>query len=188
MVDLLLFQQIAKKRGGRCLSSTYQGSKTKLLWECQKGHRWKASPYTVKSGTWCPYCAKKVKHSIEEMCQIAELRGGKCLSQSYKNIHTKLAWECGNGHQWQSTPLNVFLRGHWCPTCAGVKKRTIQDMKHLAAAKKGKCLSDVYINNETKLRWECSKGHQWEAVPSSIMSGSWCRKCHLNQRYHKECP
>jgi len=31
-------QQVAKKRGGKCLSEKYVNAKTKLEWECRKGH------------------------------------------------------------------------------------------------------------------------------------------------------
>jgi hypothetical protein len=48
---------IAEGRGGRCLSDTYVNSKTKLEWECAKGHRWTAIPSNVKNrGSWCPIC------------------------------------------------------------------------------------------------------------------------------------
>ena len=38
------------------------------------------------------------KISIEEMQEIARKRGGKCLSKKYINAHTKLEWQCANGH------------------------------------------------------------------------------------------
>jgi len=41
----------------------------------------------------------------------------------------------------------------------------------------GKCLSDTYVNNQTKLLLECAEGHQWEAAPNSIKNGSWCPHC-----------
>ena len=41
----------------------------------------------------------------------------------------------------------------------------------------GKCLSKEYINGKTKLLWECSEGHQWEAILDSVKRGSWCAVC-----------
>ena len=55
--------------------------------------------------------------------------------------------------------------------------KKIEAMKQLASARGGWCMSDSYINNNTKLRWRCSAGHEWEAVPGSIKSGTWCGKC-----------
>ena len=53
-------QSLAKERGGKCLSKNYVNAHTKLLWECNRGHQWKAVPQSVKNqGTWCPKCRGK---------------------------------------------------------------------------------------------------------------------------------
>ena len=61
--ELCLFdmQQVAKFRGGKCLSPfMVKGDLyTKLLWQCHDGHRFYASPYTIlKAGHWCIECTK----------------------------------------------------------------------------------------------------------------------------------
>ena len=49
--------EIAKSRGGKCLSRTYINSKTKLKWLCAKGHSWHATPFSIKNRqSWCPVC------------------------------------------------------------------------------------------------------------------------------------
>jgi hypothetical protein len=53
--------QIARDRCGKFLSDNYADARTKLLWECDKGHRWKAVPSSIKMGTWCPACARVKK-------------------------------------------------------------------------------------------------------------------------------
>lgn len=167
--------QIAVERSGECLSSTYQGSQTKLLWRCAKGHRWQATPASIKQGRWCPHCASK-KDTIELMREVAKERGGKCLSDIYTNSQTKLLWACGKGHQWEAAPKTV-KHGAWCPYCSHTCKRTIEEIHHIAAKRGGKCLSDKYINNATKLTWECSEGHQWQAPLNMILRGYWCIRC-----------
>jgi hypothetical protein len=114
--------------------------------------------------------------TIEEMKILAKEQGGKCLSQEYVNNYTKLLWECAEGHQWEAIPSNI-KRAHWCPVCAECKKLTLQEMQMLARKRGGKCLSQEYINNYTKLLWECAEGHQWEAIPNSINEGHWCPIC-----------
>lgn len=53
-------QQIAANQGGKCLSLEYAGTKYKLLWECEKSHKWESTPEKVFcAGTWCPVCAKR---------------------------------------------------------------------------------------------------------------------------------
>ena len=56
-------------------------------------------------------------------------------------------------------------------------RHTLQDMQLWASDKGGKCLSKEYWGAEIKFTWRCSKGHTWDAVPSSIRQGSWCPAC-----------
>jgi hypothetical protein len=52
-------KDIARSRGGECLSENYTNCHTKLTWMCAKGHIWDAVPNTIKHrGSWCPFCAK----------------------------------------------------------------------------------------------------------------------------------
>ena len=51
-------QAFAKERGGKCLSTAYGDAHTKLQWQCQEGHEWEATPGSIKSGRWCPECAR----------------------------------------------------------------------------------------------------------------------------------
>lgn len=166
---------LASSRRGKCLSLEYLNSHSKLKWECSKGHQWEAKPSNIKSGKWCPHCSGNVPLSIQEMKDLAKIKGGKCLSNIYLNSSTKLKWQCSKGHKWEATPSNI-KKGKWCPYCIG-KYQSIKDMHELAKTRNGKCLSSHYINNITKLEWECSKGHHWEARPSNITSGKWCPVC-----------
>jgi len=169
---------LARSRGGKCLSKTYITNREKLEWQCKEGHRWKSSGHSVKSGSWCPYCAKNVRLTIEEMQSLAKSRGGKCLSTKYVNSQTKLLWQCREGHQWWSAPGIVkSARHHWCPYCSNNARLTIEQMRSIARSRGGKCLSDKYVNSQTKLQWECNKGHRWESTPGTIKNGSWCPFC-----------
>ncbi len=177
-------RKIARERSGKCLSPTYVNSKTKLLWQCSKGHQWRAKPCDVKTGSWCPFCAGKARGTIKEMRQIAWKRSGECISSTYINSYTKLLWQCSKGHQWKATPRSV-KRGTWCPYCAGVKKGTIKEMQKIARERGGKCLSSTYTNNRTKLLWQCLEGHQWEAKPVNVKFGQWCPICAKARRSKK---
>ena len=59
-------------------------------------------------------------------------------------------------------------------------KYTIQHMKRIALEKEGKCLSEEYFNDETKLKWMCSKGHTWDASYTIVRQGGWCTQCAKN--------
>lgn len=174
--------KIAQERGGKCLSSEYASSKKKLLWECAHGHQWEAMLTDIKNRSWCPFCGGNIKLTLDDMRVLAEERGGRCLSERYENNQTRLLWECDKGHQWYAAP-NKIKMGTWCPMC-GVERRvskkrlTIEAMRELAETKGGRCLSVVYKNANSKLLWRCSNGHEWEAIPASVIKGHWCRKCH----------
>jgi hypothetical protein len=53
-------------------------------------------------------------------------------------------------------------------------------MQTLAAARGGRCLSEVYVHCEAKLSWECAAGHCWDATPRKIRCGRWCPQCASN--------
>jgi hypothetical protein len=177
-------QELAGQKGGQCLSATYINNNTPLQWECSKGHRWKAVPGSIQQGTWCPKCVGRLEaaEALKELQEIARFRGGECLAESYVNGSTKLLWRCSEGHAWNSAP-NYIRGGSWCPVCAkkvqGPKRMALPACQAAAAARGGQCLSDTYVNTDTKLRWRCGDcGHIWEAIPYTVVRlGTWCPKC-----------
>ncbi|NOU91979.1 hypothetical protein GC093_01845 [Paenibacillus sp. LMG 31456] len=182
--DLLELKRHAENRGGTCLSEVYLGSEVKLPWKCAKGHIWEAIPYSVKSGTWCPVCGS-LKMSIEEMHETAASRGGKCLSETYVNNITPLLWVCSENHEWYAKPTRVKA-GSWCPVCDDMdrRKKHYKEVVTAVESKGGKCLSvwEDYTNNRAKLQFECSHGHQWQAIPTTVKKGSWCPWCYRGRK------
>lgn len=72
-----MLQDYAELKGGKLLSLEYENSTKFLLWECMKGHKWKASALEVlgkknKSGKWCPKCPPK-KNSLKISLDDIEL-------------------------------------------------------------------------------------------------------------------
>jgi len=185
-LELRDLSRIARRRRGKLLSDTYVNSKQPLLWRCHAGHVWEAAAVSVKpngfhAGTWCPLCPRRMKGkparlSIEEMQEIAEQRGGKCLSTTYVNAHTKLKWRCAEGHEWEAKPAYVKL-GTWCPVCSSRQKLRLEVLQDEAIERGGRLVSTEYAGAHSPLRWECAEGHQWETGASKIRSGSWCPYC-----------
>lgn len=178
-------KEIAESKGGKCLSPNYLNSQTKLKWQCKEGHIWDTVPNSIKNGTWCPICAGNTMSNIDEMCKIAAVKNGKCLSQTYLGAHVKLKWQCEKAHTWEASPANV-KSGKWCPYCAGLAGLTILEMQNIAISRGGKCLSEVYVNNNTKIKWQCKEGHTWEANPACVKSGTWCPYCGGSMRSNIE--
>lgn len=115
-------QNLARSRGGKCLSKKYVNSHSKLDWQCSKMHTWEARPYIVigaknKKGTWCPYCSGNIGTTVQTLQKLAKSRGGKFLSKTYTKSHSVHRWQCANGHTFTSTPSSVKT-GKWCPECS----------------------------------------------------------------------
>ena len=167
--------KLATVRGGKCLSLEYIGSKTKLQWQCAKGHTWQATPSSVKTKTWCPDCAGVVRLTIDQMRKTAKVRDGECLSQKYLGALVKLEWLCSAGHKWWATPSSV-KNGTWCLICSGKAPFTIEELQVIAQKRGGECLSKKYSYNKN-LQWKCTEGHTWLATAKSVRSGRWCKIC-----------
>lgn len=187
----------AALRGGLCLSIVFVEAHSNLTWQCSEGHTWEARPSMVPR-QWCPFCSGNAPLTLEDMQARAAAHGGKCLSTTYVNTATKLRWQCAEGHVWEAVPNTI--QKHWCPHCSGKARLTIGLMQEMAASHGGKCLSETYINGETKLQWQCAKGHTWEAVPNNVRNNKrWCPYCRdlvgeascrawLEQRFGKPFP
>jgi thiol-disulfide isomerase/thioredoxin len=119
---LFEIRAIAEHKNGEWLSPSYLGSKIRLVFKCKKGHIWKALPYDIAIGKWCKRCAsieamEKKKPSIEAIQKYAAQKGGRCLSEHYVSMKSKLLFECESGHVWSANFNNIKFGGTWCPEC-----------------------------------------------------------------------
>ncbi|MBU4487200.1 MAG: hypothetical protein KKD38_09770 [Candidatus Delongbacteria bacterium] len=184
-------KEIAVSKGGKCLSEKVIDHKLDFI--CKEGHKWSTTPYLILKGHWCPKCAvnvsaRKNSDRLENFIMMAEKMGGQCLSTEYKNNRTVLKYKCGKGHIFESEARNI-VRGSWCPACGAESAKrkltgSFDEIKDIAAKRGGKCLSTEYVNNYTRLVFQCENGHVWEAEPKRIKAGHWCRKCHTMK--HRE--
>ena len=181
-------QRIAAERGGKCLSTEYTKSHDNMQWQCQQQHSWTASLHSVKdSKTWCAVCAGVAKLSLDDCHKIAAKRGGTCLSTKYESNRGKLEWLCADGHTWFASYNDISSANHWCQRCAGNLKGTLEECQILAKSRKGKCLSEVYLNNRTDMKWECELGHIWDTPFDGIKYyKTWCPECSGNKKYTLE--
>lgn len=177
--DLARVQRIARRRGGRCLSIAYVNATTPLLFVCRKRHEWHAKPISIVRGRWCPECAPHAPGpmlSLHVMKQMAQERGGKCLSTTYHNALTYMRWQCARGHRWESRPADVRT-GRWCRVCSRSFVGTIDGLRSHARTMGGKCLSTEYDDPRVPVRWQCAAGHRFERLVVAVKSGVWCPRC-----------
>ncbi|CAG8514693.1 8815_t:CDS:2 [Scutellospora calospora] len=99
-------QNLANKRSGTCLSSSYHNRCTSLSWKCSKKHS----------------CTKL---DISVAKAIAYSRGGECLIDSYTNCKSQLLWRCNKNHQWYATLSHVKNDNTWYPYCSKYKRESL---------------------------------------------------------------
>lgn len=63
-LSLFHLKQIAKERGGWCLSKEYRTANKKYDWKCINGHRWRAAYSSIYRGSWCPQCSEFLGEKI----------------------------------------------------------------------------------------------------------------------------
>lgn len=173
-------QLVAKSKGGECLSEKYEHVKAMMEWKCSFGHTWKTTFDSVKRSTWCGACKGLKRKTLEDCKLYAESRKGMCLSVSYKNCKTPMGWKCESGHIWESDFDHCINRNQWCPFCGGRYPLNLEQCRHVAESKGGKCLSDSYINVESIMTWQCDQGHIWNASMNNVKRSTWCPRCKPN--------
>lgn len=114
--------------------------------------------------------------TLEDCQRVAKEKNGECLSKTYKNQHTKIEWQCSEGHVWSAVPMAIRT-GSWCPYCSPRPPLTISDACILAQSKQGLCIDTTYVNSETLMTWQCEYGHQWQNTYAHIKHGQWCPYC-----------
>ncbi len=125
--------ELAQKKSGQCLASTYTGSAAKYEFVCAQGHRWEATGARIVRGAWCAQCFHAGKRlGIEVAREVAAQRGGQCLSEHYVSNTHHLEWMCDRGHVWKAGLANI-RKNRWCPQCAIIA--TIRKPNSTALAK-----------------------------------------------------
>jgi DNA-directed RNA polymerase subunit RPC12/RpoP len=122
---------------------------------------------------------RRKKYTIDEVKNIAMLKGGVCLSKEYINNKKQMAWKCGKCfHEWTTCFKSININGQWCPKCSGKLNNNMEIVREVAESRGGKCLSVEYNGNKKHMRWKCGKcSHEWFARFDRVKHGTWCPNC-----------
>ena len=251
-------QKIAIKRGGKCISTDYQGVHKLLEWQCAEGHTWFATYSNIAFGRWCPECASgigericreyfeqlfgkkfpKVRPSwlINQDGYQMELDGFcKELSLAFEHQgrqhYQQIDYFHSNMEQLEKRQVDDKRKRHLCerhgiklievpqiPDYLPVDKvqqfiikesrkvgigipidadnvivnlqnsyknqtnEKMQKIQDVALSHRGKCLSNKFLGNKIKLKFQCENGHEWETYPYVILHGHWCPKCSITKQ------
>jgi len=167
----------------------------KVWWKCKEGHEWQANIDNRTSKNYgCPFCDGRrlsdetsLAHRYPELAkQWHPTKNGELTPyQVMPGTRQKVWWKCDDGHEWFAVVANR-MNGCNCPYCSGQAigfGNALGDMyKDLADEwnyDKNKGVSPFEIRPQTnkKYWWVCSKGHEWDAVPSSRVRGAGCPYC-----------
>lgn len=116
-------REYASERGGFCHSQEYTRNDVPLEWECFRGHKWK-NPWRdqKRRNGWCQKCYQEDSRigdaGLNQARQIAEAKGGKCLSDVCVTAKSPMLWECRMGHTWKAPLHRIKSQGGWCPQCS----------------------------------------------------------------------
>lgn len=115
-VPLKRIRSAFEKRGYELLSNSYVNCDAPLEFICPQGHKNTISWSNFNQGHGCSECSNNRKMTIDQVYQYFEKEGCLLLSTDYINAHTKLEFECSNGHRHEMT-WNNFQKGERCPKC-----------------------------------------------------------------------
>lgn len=190
--DLQWCQNYAKSRGGACLSNEYKGIHSALDYRCAENHIWSARPSKhIYEGSWCPECLSGKPVPKSEVCELVESQGFTLIGE-FKGSNQKMLLLCPEGHKWSCTLTNFKRTKYGCPECSQVnnafvrtktRKYTITDIRNLATARLGSCLSlldaspELLVTVAARGRFRCADGHEWETPFGTVVRGHWCPRC-----------
>lgn len=108
--------------------------------------------------------------------------------EPYLNAHAKWKCEClVCGSIVTPRYSTVQSKGAGCRTCRYRKIRahhvlSISEVEEVALKRGGKLLENHYINTDTPMKFQCSKGHIFENRYSKIKQGQWCPTCNKGSK------
>lgn len=157
------------------------GSRKRIWWQCERGHSWKAPPYSIKAGTACPYCSGR--NAIPGETDLATVHPHLVKMWSPRNkllptevtaaSHKKAWWICEKGHEWEAQIDTLTVMGCGCPYCAG--KRAIPGETDLVTLrpdlmeqwdfeKNTLNPGELTVASHDKAWWKCELGHSWQSM------------------------
>ena len=127
--------------------------------QCRAGHTYRYCTLSdirkkLKENPHCAPC-KKINYAAN-IRSVFEESGWKML-EDYKGGHNPILCKCPIGHQQMKRPSG-FLLGKGCQKCAGLLKKTDQEVSVEFAGMGWQIIGD-YVNTSTPVECVCPNGH-----------------------------
>lgn len=173
-----------------------RGSHKKAWWVCSYGHEWSD---TIKKRAIerrsCHYCNNRklivgfndlfTTNPVLSSQWHTSLNGYKTPRDVKAGSGIKAWWVCSLGHAYKAI-INDRNNGSGCPICD--HKQLLSGFNDLATihpeiaktwhqTKNDKNPNEIMLFTAGYYWWQCDKGHEWKAAPSSRRGGSACPSC-----------
>ncbi len=193
-----LAQEFDLKRNNARPEELSPNTNKAYFWLCQKQHSYKASVHSRKSGSGCPYCARKrvlpgfndLQTNFPEIAKRWDPeRNSSAPSEVISGSNKRVFWICPLGHSYQSA-IKSQVRGSGCVICTG--KVILPGFNDFSSAapelasewdhNKNQVLpTQISKWSEKKYWWLCPAGHSYSATPSNRYIGRKCAVCYNRQ-------
>lgn len=136
----------------------------------------------------CSQCSIKRTKTLEDYKILArENNGSYILTFIPHDTTTKVeGWLCEYGHIWETTYSIISSLRCWCPVCANVVKKTIEDYCNIANEKGFQYILDNIPKsvNTNITGWLCANSHLIDKSYTTIrcMKNNWCYECEYTTR------
>jgi hypothetical protein len=155
---------------GIVLSQVPPGAEVYLVWECDSGHRFVATPEEQRSrpggsrrrSTWCPECAALAQRRRSPIGAVRE---------------AGTAFACG--HPRDPRAIGELEPGERCPVCRRLAETGVGRDELVAKAAPGRRHElESETRTDKRYPWICSRGHpSFEASIDSVLRGRGCPTC-----------
>lgn len=149
-----------------------------VMWRCEHGHEWKASPRSRVNGQTCPYCSGKlVVPGVNDLLTTDSEIANTCVDADVvrkvsRTSLRRLRWRCEYGHEWVDSVKSRVVAGNGCPVCSArvrQKSRLLADeYPDIASELIDQSLASVLsVGSNRYVDWRCPSGHIWRASVSN---------------------
>jgi hypothetical protein len=154
----------------------------RIRFRCAAGHEWTTVGYSVsRDRPWCRICRRTSDPwDADKYRAYASERGGKLISRhpaGVIEVKNYVRFRCAEGHEWAIPAWQIKSYSTWCGACAKkARRKPLDDLEKLACERGGELIA-AGANRTHDFRWKCSRGHEFQARPDSVVAGGWCPRC-----------
>lgn len=95
----------------------FKGARSRVIVECEHGHKWNTLLSSIRVGYNCPKCSPNHRWDYDEVKEYVESFGYELLDTTYKNCDEPLTLRCPHGHVHTNTLAHFVHDGTRCSVC-----------------------------------------------------------------------